>query len=87
MSYRNRTATPLPSFLSYYEAEFRFEPASKLITRTVKMTDRRTIETKERKAPPPLVSFLGATYSTTAGADTTRKWESEKVVEIEETYE
>ena len=86
MSHRNRPAKPLPSFLSYYEAEYIVQPASKLSTRTVKMTDRRVIETRERKAPP-LASFLGTTYSTATGADTTRKWESERTIEIEETYE
>jgi hypothetical protein len=79
------TSASLHPFLSFASAEYLFEPSAKLVSRSITITDRREVEVKEHKATPPL-SIFGSSYPT-AGPDTTRKWESEKVIEIEESYE
>lgn len=86
MSYQGKyrrpiTSTALFPYVSYASAEFHFEPASKLTCRTVKITDRREIEVKERKA-----SAASSLFGPPA-PETTKTWSSEKTIEIEETYE
>jgi hypothetical protein len=88
MSHRNgntRTSTALFPYVSYASAEFHFAPAATLSTRNVKITERRETTITERPKAN-IATLFGTTYGTTP-PETTKKWSSEQVIEVEESYE
>ena len=84
MSARSNTSRISSLIPSYASAEFRFPyDTPKLTRRTIKLTHRREVEVHERTSS----TTKGLFEVVSPGTETTKRWSSEEVTLVEETYE